>query len=122
MEKPNAYILQGPQGNTMAAGTYDDCWLALHKSSSGASTEWLMKYEGYCIRPVGPNHWTRHALEKAGDLAGRDRAGNVYYVVDGKVWVWHVDLRQAINHGDYFEFADRVKAGGITLREGILGS
>lgn len=32
--------------------THDDCWLYLHKGSSGASVDWLCRYEGYAIVPA----------------------------------------------------------------------
>lgn len=37
---------------TGTQGTYNECWLAIHKASSGASVEWQMKHEGYAIVPT----------------------------------------------------------------------
>lgn len=37
---------------TGTEGTWNDCWLAIHKGSSGASVAWQMQHEGYNIEAV----------------------------------------------------------------------
>lgn len=32
--------------------TYNDCWLHIHKGSSGNSVDWLVRHEGYAIIPA----------------------------------------------------------------------
>lgn len=36
----------------VTTGTWNQCWEAIHKQSSGNSVEWLMRYEGWSIDPV----------------------------------------------------------------------
>lgn len=49
------------------SGSWNDCWVGIHKASSGNSVDWKMKYDGYTIDPIPKE---KQGAQRQPDLGG----------------------------------------------------